>query len=1373
MNRGIKALFIVLLMLLYGYRVQVMAQCSIPSLIPNHNFESKVSCPTASGQITAATAWQETSNFSAEYYNCGFTNIASTYNAPPTPSAGTGYIGLANQSTGNKQYASACLSSGLIAGLSYTYQFDIAAANGSSSSLFNGATSDLSYTMVLYGNTACPVPAYPSNSCPSPADGWQVLTTVTITVSASEWTTHSIEFVPSANIQSIAIGPDCNTASNTTGLCSGGLCYNYYYLDNLILNLTNLYPTVEAGQDLTNDCTTPTNTLTANVSGGTPNFNYEWAPTTGLDNPLSQTPVANPTATTDYIVTISDANGCEDKDTIRVIVDKTPPNASAGPDKTINCTNPTITLAASGGGTYSWSPAIGLNSTSIASPSSSATATTNYTVTVIGDNGCVNTDEVLVTVDKDLPNAQTGPDITTSCNVPDAQLSASGGGTYSWSPNIALTNSTIANPIARPATTTTYTVTVTAPNGCESTASTTVTINTPTPLALPGNDIKRCGVNTVTFAPDLSTQLPIDTYLWTAANNNPSTVSFVDATDPNTAVNNLVEGTYQFYYTVANNICPAVTDSLLVFIYDPPFADAGQDDSLCQLYSTILNANIPQGTSSGTWSLQSNYPNPNPGAVVFSDVNNPNATVSGLSEGVYHLIWTVRNGVCPAARDTVEISVFDEPIAVAGVNDSLCGLYSVNLNASPALGTSTGVWTAAQNNPSMAIFSNDISPFSTISGLVEGTYTFQWTVSNGSCTSAVDTVYISVFDTPVAVAGTPLSICGEDTLNLDTLFFLNANDPVGTASGIWSVSQYFNNPSIPVFIDDTSHVTGVTNLLEGAYRLVWKVSNGNCTPAYDSVEILALDKPRAVVGDDQSWCAIYATDLEARTVVGNAVGEWSIPTNWNNPSTVTIDDVLDANSQVSGLIEGVYKLVWTVSNGNCDPATDTLTINIYDQPVADAGSDIELCAIYNTSLNAVDPIGTSSGVWSQDISYNGNTLVSFDDDTLNTTNSQNYIEGTYQLIWTVSNGVCNVDKDSVLVTIYDMPIADAGFDQYNCDVDTVEFSGQGNVGTAIGEWMLSPLYPYPSIPTFRDHSNGNTLGDNFIVGDYMVLWVVENGVCPSDTDTVFIHNMERPVAIANYEEQQCDNKCFEVVSLSTAPEGDGVLMHWIIDQQDYYDSVPEICITTAGEYEVKLEVTASNGCVDSLIDAPLIIVNPSPFADFEVLHETDSILELQRLDIENLASADVESYTYSMGNGDTIEEPDFLYFYHDFGRYNVTQWVENQYGCRDSVAIELDVKLRRSVFVPNTFTPNNDGLNDIFKPETRGLSEEFYEFTIYNRWGTLIFTSTSPSIGWDGTYKGETVEDDGYIWKLKYAKEDGIEIHQEQGHVMIYKYSRR
>ena len=1371
MNKSIIKYLIIVLSLCLGNRF--MAQCAIPSLIPNAGLENYSSCPNSNRQIANATSWLATSDFTADYYNCSFQNIASTYDAPPVPSSGTGYLGLANQSTGQKQYASSCLSSNLIAGMSYTFQFDIAAANGSSSSIFNGATSDLSYTMVLYGTTLCPTPAYTGSGCPSPTNGWQVLASVTVSATSSSWTTASVEFTPTSNIQGIAFGSDCNNAVNNAGLCSGGLCYNYYYFDNLILNLTNLYPTATASTDVTNDCTTPNNTISASVAGGTPGFSYSWTPALGLDNSSAQNPLANPAITTEYIVTITDGNGCQDSDTVEVTVDKAPPTINAGPDVTLDCNNQTMVLNATGGDTYSWSPSTGLSSVIIGNPTTSATSTVTHTVTGIGTNGCTNTDDITVTVDKDLPTATAGPTVSTSCATPDAFLTATGGGTYSWSPDFAISSTTISNPVARPPVTTTYTVTVTAPNGCESSASTAVIITTPTPLPLAGDDISLCGNYTTVLNPDITTALPVDQYTWTVNNNNPSVATISDPTIPTPSIGNLQEGIYKLYFEIDNGICPAVNDSLLIKVYDPPTSTAGLDDSLCETYNTLFEANTPAGTSTGVWSLQSNFANPNPGAVLFDDNTISNATVSGLQEGIYHFIWKVANGSCSPARDTIEISVFDQPISNAGIDDSLCNIFTTNLSATTPLGISTGIWTEANNNPSAIVFSNPISPVTGVSNLIEGTYHFIWTVSNGSCNDSIDSVAIYVYDTPVSDANIDLSICGEDSLYLDTLLFLNGNDPIGTSTGLWSLDLSFANQNTPLIIDENTYNAKVTHLLEGEYQFIWTVSNGNCDAVTDTVNILTYDKPIANAGEDDSLCSIYTLDLSARPTTGLSSGTWEIPTNWTNPTVINFDDILDPTTNTTGYVEGVYKLIWKVNNGNCNPISDTVIISIFDTPFASAGSDIELCDLDSTLLSSVNPIGTSSGVWSQDINFNNQTTISFDDDTLNISNSHNYEEGSYQLVWTVSNGSCPSVTDTVKITTYDMPNANAGFDQYLCDLDTVMLNGEGNVGTATGEWRLDPNYTYPSIATFRDNTVKNTMSDNYIVGDYSLLWIINNGICPSDTDTVVIINMPKPVAIANYEVQQCDNKCFDVTSFSTAPAGDGLVNFWEIDNTEYYDSTLTLCINQAGDYNIRFIVTASNGCKDSLIDHEEITVNPSPFAGFELLYDTDSLIELQRVEVNNLSSLDVELFQYSMGNGDTlIGEENPLYFYNDFGNYEVTQWVENEFTCRDSISIIQSVGKRANVFVPNTFTPNNDGVNDEFGPYTRAISDLNYEFTIFNEWGTMIFRTASLDQMWNGTYKGEKVKDGSYVWNLTYSYENSADVHQEKGHVMVYKFKR-
>ncbi|MBT7044301.1 MAG: hypothetical protein HN977_02815, partial [Gammaproteobacteria bacterium] len=168
--------------------------------------------------------------------------------------------------------------------------------------------------------------------------------------------------------------------------------------------------------------------LTSTPANGTGTITYSWTGPGGFTS-SDQNPTVSTTATLamagDYIVTVTDDNECEAKDTISVLINPLP-TANAGTDVTINCTTPSKALSASGGGTYSWAPATGLSATNISNPTATPSATTTYTVTVTAANGCTDTDEVKVTVDKNAPTANAGTDVTIDCTTPSKTLSASG-----------------------------------------------------------------------------------------------------------------------------------------------------------------------------------------------------------------------------------------------------------------------------------------------------------------------------------------------------------------------------------------------------------------------------------------------------------------------------------------------------------------------------------------------------------------------------------------------------------------------------------------------------------------------------------------------------------------------------------------------------------------------------------------------------------------------------------------------------------------------------------------------------------------------------------------------------------------------------------
>lgn len=100
--------------------------------------------------------------------------------------------------------------------------------------------------------------------------------------------------------------------------------------------------------------------------------------------------------------------------------------------------------------------------------------------------------------------------------------------------------------------------------------------------------------------------------------------------------------------------------------------------------------------------------------------------------------------------------------------------------------------------------------------------------------------------------------------------------------------------------------------------------------------------------------------------------------------------------------------------------------------------------------------------------------------------------------------------------------------------------------------------------------------------------------------------------------------------------------------------------------------------------------------------------------------------------------------------------------CFDSDTVEIDTC--PLFFIPNAFTPDGDGLNEVFKVEGVGLNE--FQLYIFNRWGQLIFESKDPEVGWDGTFKGNPVQVDVYVYKLIY-KGLGFAREQQVGKIAL------
>src|SRR6185369_14819161 len=100
--------------------------------------------------------------------------------------------------------------------------------------------------------------------------------------------------------------------------------------------------------------------------------------------------------------------------------------------------------------------------------------------------------------------------------------------------------------------------------------------------------------------------------------------------------------------------------------------------------------------------------------------------------------------------------------------------------------------------------------------------------------------------------------------------------------------------------------------------------------------------------------------------------------------------------------------------------------------------------------------------------------------------------------------------------------------------------------------------------------------------------------------------------------------------------------------------------------------------------------------------------------------------------------------------------VTSDHGCKDTVIKSIIIGEDFGVYIPDAFSPNGDGLNDVFQPKGFGITR--YELSIFDRWGERIFTTSDMTQGWDGSYpkKGsQEVKQDVYVWHLKITDNSG------------------
>ena len=592
--------------------------------------------------------------------------------------------------------------------------------------------------------------------------------------------------------------------------------------------------------------------------------------------------------------------------------------------------------------------------------------------------------------------------------------------------------------------------------------------------------------------------------------SGPNTANLVNPLSNNTAVNGMINGTYVFRWIVSGGEGACVNTQadveVVVAAPTPTTSAAGLPQTVCNSTPVLLDGNEPVLNEVGTWTVVRTAGNAAAPEVSFSpNANSPKAVANGLLASTsYTFKWTISNACGSSSSDVVieTSNTAGAKQATAAISTgTTClpsGTSSITMAGNQPTNGEAGLWSliSGPNTPTIT----DASLYNTtITGLVNGTYEFQWQLSRNGCTPTTARIKITI-SAPVttANAGTGQNICS-------TVVTLNGNQPtVGT--GTWTQVA---GPGGAVITDASLRNTTVTGLNEGRYIFRWTIANGTCTTSTSDVTINVSQPPStAIAGADFEVCNLTTTTLNA-TAATVGTGYWSVV---GGPNIPTFSNINSPNTSVSGLIFGQYTFRWTVRGGiYCTPSTDDVVVSVTTN--ANAGADQNLCALTSATLTGTNQ---STGTWTQ----TGGPAATITTTSANTAIASDLTPGSsYQFTYTIAaTGACPATSDDMTVNISALPsAADAGADQNYCSLTATPTTSVTLAAVApvsgTGSWSVIEKPTGSPTPTFSNVNSATSTFSNLVAGTYMLEWIVSSGSCTaanSNRDIVKINIYTEP-----------------------------------------------------------------------------------------------------------------------------------------------------------------------------------------------------------------------------------------------------------------------
>ncbi|MCF8465045.1 MAG: PKD domain-containing protein [Flavobacteriales bacterium] len=875
----------------------------------------------------------------------------------------------------------------------------------------------------------------------------------------------------------------------------------------------------------------------------------------------------------------------------------------------------------------------------------------------------------------------------------------------------------------------TYTVIleITSSDGCSVTSSEDVTVYENPVADFTFNEACEGDITNFTDVSTISTGT-INVWAWNFDDGNTSTLQ-----NPTNTYTTL--GVYDVALTVTTTDGCTNTINQNVGMYPLPVADFTVDDVCLNTNSEFIDASVVSTGAITSW-----YWTFGDGA--STTAQNPTTTYG--TDGIFNVqvVVTTDHGCADSIIQTAVVL----PVPTADfTNTTVCAQIVMDYtDASTVTSGTIAAWqwyfgdgaTDATQNPS-----HDFA--------VGGTYASSLVVTSGvGCTDSV-AIDVTVYPKPDA------EFAGIDACLNEENIFTDQSAVMGSTINGWEWD--FGDNSGTDFIQNAVH----TYTTSGSFtvELIATTIDG----CKDTIEhnAIVFDLPVA----DFTFINICEDDsirfTDTSTIPTGTITNWQ----WNFGNGYT--STLQVAPYQLYPADATYPVSLIVSSGaGCADTLEDM-IEIYPVPIAEFTFDsvcfpLEVQFTDLSNPNGTYPIATWQWQFS-DGQTSGTQHPSIDFG----------MPGTFSADVLISNGPgCKSSFSAGNAIVHPLPVAEFPTAMATCLEDTIFFTDESTItpitDDVINQWLwtLNDGNLLTTQNGFHIYNTHNLYNVN--------LNVTTNHGCEDDvTHVVEIYPLPNVNFIAE-PPQGCAPLAVQFIDQTTIPNPYALASwEWYLGN-DSTTSVapspfiiynPELDPLDREQYDIGLTVISTNGCVSSIFKPTYVTVYPKPEAEFSVEPEVQSIID-PKFEFTDLSTINVTLWDWSFGDGTYGSSQNPIHTYQSIGTFPVALIVETQFGCKDTASLRVTVEPIFTFYIPNSFTPNNDGVNDEFFGQGEGYTS--YSCVIYDRWGELLFESNDDQYHWDGTFKGQQVQHGTYSYRF-YIIDWQNDDHEYVGHVTLHR----